>query len=799
MSTRDFNVRMNVTGAPGAKQQVKGVKDELLATGNSAEKANQSRTRNHSKAEDDINRRRGLAVQQEIQAQRRAEAEGRASLHRRLSDFKRAKADEERIAEQTRRREQVAQDAALRRSAAAQAQHSSAMLALMRRQAQLARQASGGGPGGLSGSGPGGAGGGAGAGGSGVASGAANATGVGLAMRYGARALAPVAAGKIVIDSVQAFADIESLEVALEMLFGSAAKAKTVMAELFALANKTGVGVERFAKAATTMNGFGVEADKIVPKLRQIAIITRGSAERMDRLSLAFAQSAGQGRLMAEELNQMIDAGFNPLLQISKDTGMSVVQLRKVMKDGKLDFDLLSQAMDNLVASGGKYDGMMEAMEKTTSVRIAKMTTAWTNLYRAIGTALSSDTSKLGSATGTATSAVTEGVSALGQGIGIITSKAGNAQENAFEGAWKRQAEGGSQATSSGISAAREALKLEKQINEANEKRAKADEDAARKKKADRAAEEKYIKTSLMAQAQQVRMAYQFTKIQIDGAKDFADRQKKVLETIQKQVTEAQKNLVKGVQGFSEMSGEEKQAALKTLEKARSGKQLTFEETDKLEAIGSKEAKKLAEQQRLKLASGQGFDALGQQAYEEKVRPLDQQLEALKQQRLKLTAGGSKEYSTMAVEDASAPNRTRLQSVETGRKIYSKREQDRIEQVDRQIEATEMQKQQLGKSTDKSIGENRALYENVFGQEQEQIRKSITTAQQVTANIKQTIEFKANYEDSAKQIGEQVMQQVSRANDKQMKDILTFLKPLMEQVNKDRMTNIAKSNLTNSR
>ena len=58
-----------------------------------------------------------------------------------------------------------------------------------------------------------------------------------------------------------------------------------------------------------------------------------GNNEKFSSMTLAFAQMSAAGRLMGQDLNQMINAGFNPLQVISEKTGKSIAVLKKEMDD----------------------------------------------------------------------------------------------------------------------------------------------------------------------------------------------------------------------------------------------------------------------------------------------------------------------------------------------------------------------------------------------------------------------------------------------------------------------------------
>lgn len=160
--------------------------------------------------------------------------------------------------------------------------------------------------------------------------------------------------------------DLEQASAAFEVLTGSAETAGKLIAETQSLASRTSIGgAGNIQKAAKTMLGFGVATDKIMPSLESLSKITAGSPERFESLALAFSQSAAAGRLMGQDLLQMINAGFNPLQQMSKDTGKSLIELKKDMEEGLIPFSMVEQAFKNATSGSGQFAKMNEKMAGT--------------------------------------------------------------------------------------------------------------------------------------------------------------------------------------------------------------------------------------------------------------------------------------------------------------------------------------------------------------------------------------------------------------------------------------------------
>src|SRR5690606_21925173 len=117
--------------------------------------------------------------------------------------------------------------------------------------------------------------------------------------------------------------------------------------------------------AARTMLAFGVASDQVLPSLRMLGDVAGGDAEKLRLLSLAFGQIASAGRLTGQDLLQLINAGFNPLQEISEATGMSMSDLRDEMAKGNITFEMVVAAFQRATGEGGRFHGMMERMSQT--------------------------------------------------------------------------------------------------------------------------------------------------------------------------------------------------------------------------------------------------------------------------------------------------------------------------------------------------------------------------------------------------------------------------------------------------
>lgn len=185
---------------------------------------------------------------------------------------------------------------------------------------------------------------------------------------------------------VRARSEIEKYEVSFRTLLGSAEKGNKLFGQLRQFAFSTPLQLGTLAGAAQTMLGFNIKESEIMPMLRIIGDIAMGDAQKMQSLTLAFSQMSATGKLMGQDLLQMINAGFNPLAVISEKTGKSIGQLKKEMEAGAISSEMVADAFKSAASEGGKFFGMMEAQSKTIAGAMSNLQGTIEEALNALGT-----------------------------------------------------------------------------------------------------------------------------------------------------------------------------------------------------------------------------------------------------------------------------------------------------------------------------------------------------------------------------------------------------------------------------
>ena len=158
------------------------------------------------------------------------------------------------------------------------------------------------------------------------------------------------------------------------MLNGNGEAAQQLVGELQALGASTPLAITDLTNAAQTLLSFGAaDASTMTDTLRMIGDVALGDANKMQSLSLAYGQMVSTGKLQGQDLLQMINAGFNPLQELSEMGYGTVAALKDKMSDGAISVEMVQAAFEHATSEGGKFYRAMEASSKTFSGQMSTL------------------------------------------------------------------------------------------------------------------------------------------------------------------------------------------------------------------------------------------------------------------------------------------------------------------------------------------------------------------------------------------------------------------------------------------
>lgn len=178
---------------------------------------------------------------------------------------------------------------------------------------------------------------------------------------------------------------IQRSEAALTSFLGSKEKADQMMESFKKMAATTPIDLETLTSSTQMMLGFGVSAETAGKMMRVLGDISGGNTQKFQSLSLAFSQMSSAGRLMGQDLLQMINAGFNPLTEISRQTGKSMAELKEEMSKGAISSQQVTEAFISATEEGGRFHGMLKAQSQGLAGSFAKLKGAMNGMYNELG------------------------------------------------------------------------------------------------------------------------------------------------------------------------------------------------------------------------------------------------------------------------------------------------------------------------------------------------------------------------------------------------------------------------------
>lgn len=157
------------------------------------------------------------------------------------------------------------------------------------------------------------------------------------------------------------------------VMTGSADKASETVKKLADIGAKTPFDMPQLADATSLLMNFGFNADDAVDSMMMLGDISQGSADKLESISRAYGKMSSAQKVSLEDINMMIDAGFNPLQEISEHTGESMQSLYDRISHGKMSVDEITESMKRSTSEGGKYFKSMDAQSQTLDGRLSTL------------------------------------------------------------------------------------------------------------------------------------------------------------------------------------------------------------------------------------------------------------------------------------------------------------------------------------------------------------------------------------------------------------------------------------------
>ncbi len=179
--------------------------------------------------------------------------------------------------------------------------------------------------------------------------------------------------------------EFQKLEVAFNVMLGSADKADNLMAQLIHTAATTPFDLEGVAQGAKQLLAYGMEAEKVNETLIRLGDIAAGLSMPLNDLVYLYGTTMAQGRLYTQDLNQFTGRGIPMIQELAKVFGVTESKVKDLVEAGKVGFPEVQKVIENLTGEGSKFGGLMEEQSKTISGQISNIEDAISTMFNDLG------------------------------------------------------------------------------------------------------------------------------------------------------------------------------------------------------------------------------------------------------------------------------------------------------------------------------------------------------------------------------------------------------------------------------
>ena len=166
--------------------------------------------------------------------------------------------------------------------------------------------------------------------------------------------------------AVKAAGELEQMNVAFTTLVGGADKARIHLEDLKSFALKTPFEFTQLTLASKKLQALGFSAREVIPMLRDIGDAASAlglGGEGIDRIVLALGQMSAKGKVQAQEMRQLAEAGIPAWQMLADMLNVTVAKAMDMVEKRAVDAGTAVPAL--LAGMNKKFGGLMSLQMNT--------------------------------------------------------------------------------------------------------------------------------------------------------------------------------------------------------------------------------------------------------------------------------------------------------------------------------------------------------------------------------------------------------------------------------------------------
>lgn len=158
---------------------------------------------------------------------------------------------------------------------------------------------------------------------------------------------------------------LEQARIGFTAFTGSVEKSNQFVKQLQQFAATTTFEFPGLLQMSRSLTGMGVAAESVIPMLQKVGsvVMAMGGGEvEIKRINRALTQMIATGKVQADEMNQLAEAGIPAWKMLADSMGLTIGQVRKLSKEGQISAQDMLKAFNDFAVNNNLGD----VLEKTS-------------------------------------------------------------------------------------------------------------------------------------------------------------------------------------------------------------------------------------------------------------------------------------------------------------------------------------------------------------------------------------------------------------------------------------------------
>jgi tape measure domain-containing protein len=211
--------------------------------------------------------------------------------------------------------------------------------------------------------------------------------GIGAAIEIGRQAIDHL--GEAIRSGFETADKIESAQIALTALAGSAENASAIMQHLKNLAAGSIIPLDELTSASRKLLAVGLSAEQLEPLLKSLGDVAAGTGTDVGEMAEMFVRVAAEGSVSSRVLREMGKQGLPVVAELAKHFNTTAAGVHALAEEGRIGFKDLQAAFEGMSGPGGKFAGLMEAQSNTVGGIFKRLATTLSFSFAEIDTQIS--------------------------------------------------------------------------------------------------------------------------------------------------------------------------------------------------------------------------------------------------------------------------------------------------------------------------------------------------------------------------------------------------------------------------